>query len=125
MNLKITSVVIALVAVLLLAQSITVVEAKHKVKDTGDARKAAETKSVEFDKKVTSKSATSEQKKKAFSDYKISFTAWKSTKDLYKAAKLTGVESNISGNQTLVDAAKITKDNAWDTYQEIKKKKLR
>ena len=123
MNLKITSVVIALVAVLLLAQSITVVEAKHKAKDTGEARKAAETKSVEFDKKVTSKSATSEQKKKAFSDYKISFTAWKSTKDLYKAAKLTGVESNISGNQTLVDAAKITKDNAWDTYQEIKKKK--
>jgi len=124
-NLKITSVVIILVAVLLLAQSITVVEAKHKAKDTGEARKAAETKSAEFDKKVTVKSATSEQKKKAFSDYKISFTAWKSAKDLYKAAKLTGVESNIAGNQTLVDTAKITKDNAWDAYQEIKKKKLR
>lgn len=125
MNLKITGVVIVLVAVLLLAQSITVVEAKHKAKDNGEARKAAEIKSIEFDKKVTSKSATSEQKKKSFSDYKIAFTAWKSTKDLYKEAKLTGVESNISGNQTLVDAAKITKDDAWKTYQDVKKKKLR
>jgi len=125
MNLKITSVVIVLVAVLLLAQSITVVEAKHKAKDTGDARKSAEAESTEFDKKVTSKSATGEQKKKAFSDYKIAFTAWKSAKDLYKVAKVTGIESNITGNQTLVDTAKITKDNARDTYQEIKKKKLR
>ena len=125
MNLKITSVVIVLVAVLLLAQSITVVEAKHKAKDTGEARKSAETKSTEFDKNVTGKSATGEQKKKAFSDYKIAFTAWKSAKDLYKAAKLTGISSNITGNQTLVDTAKITKDTAWDTYQEIKKKKLR
>jgi len=124
-NLKITSVVIVLVVVLLLAQSITVVEAKHKAKDTGEARKAAEAESVEFDKKVTSKSATRDQKREAFSDYKISFTAWKSAKELWKVSKLTGVESNISGNQTLVDAAKITKYNAWDSYQEIKKKKLR
>ena len=125
MNLKITSVIIVLVAVLLLAQSITVVEAKHKAKDTGEARASAEVKSEEFDEKVTSKSATSEQKKKAFSDYKIAFTAWKSAKELWKTAKVTGIESNITGNQTLVDVAKITKDNAWDTYQEIKKKKLR
>jgi len=124
-NLKITSVVIVLVAVLLLAQSITIVEAKHKAKNIGEARKAAEAESKEFDKKVSPNSATSEQKRKAFSDYKIAFTAWKSTKDLYKAAKVTGIESNITGNQTLVDAAKIIKDNAWDAYQDVKKKKLR
>ena len=125
MNLKLTSVVIVLVAVLLLAQSITVVEAKHKAADNGEARAAMKAKSTTFDEKVTSKSATSEQKKKAFSDYKIAFTAWKSAKELWKAAKVTGVDSNISGNKTLVDTAKITKDNAWDTYQEIKKKKQR
>ena len=125
MNLKITSVVIVLVAVLLLAQSITVVEAKHKAKDNGEARKSAEAKSKEYDEKITSKSATSDQKRKAFSDYKIAFTAWKSAKELWKAAKITEIESNISGNQTLVDAAKITKDDAWKTYQDVKKKKLR
>ena len=125
MNLKITGVVIVLVAVLLLAQSITVVEAKHKAKDTGEARASAETKSTEFDEKVTSKSATRDQKREAFSDYKIAFTAWKSAKELWKVAKVTGIESSISGNQTLVNTAKITKDTAWDTYQEIKKKKIR
>ena len=125
MNLKITSVVIVLVAVLLLAQSITVVEAKHKAADNGEARAAMKAKSTTFDEKVTGKSATKEQKRAAFSDYKIAFTAWKSAKELWKAAKVTGVDSNISGNKTLVDTAKITKDNAWDTYQEIKKKKQR
>lgn len=125
MNLKITGVVIVLVAVLLLAQSITVVEAKHKAKDTGEARASAEVKSKEFDKKVTSKSATSEQKRKAFSDYKIAFTAWKSAKEVWKATKVTGIESDINAKKVLVDAAKITKDDAWKTYQDVKKKKLR
>ena len=129
MNLKITSVVIVFVAVLLLAQSITVVEAHHKEKDNGEIRKSAEAKSKEYDakydNKVTKKSATSAQKSKAFLDYKGNFTVWKSAKELWKIAKSSGIESNINGNKTLVDVAKISKDVAWKTYQEVKNKKLR
>ncbi len=50
MNLKITTAVIVLVTVLLLAQSVSVVEAHHKSKDKGDIRKSAETKSKSYDK---------------------------------------------------------------------------
>ena len=126
MNLKILPSVIVLVTALLLVQSISVVNAHHNDnEDPNAARDAAKAKSKKFDEKETSKSATSAQKREAFSDYKIAFTAWKSAKELWKTAKSSGIESNINGNKTLVDAAKITKDNAWDTYQEVKKKKLR
>ena len=63
MNLKITSVVIVLVAVLLLAQSITVVEAKHKVKDQGEIRKAAEVKSDDYDNEGNLKNCNRRKKK--------------------------------------------------------------
>jgi len=125
MNLRALLSVVVLVTALLLVQSISVVDAHHRDADSGEARKAAEAKSEEFDEKNTSKSATRDQKREAFSDYKIAFAAWKSAKELWKTAKSSGVESNIDGNQTLVSAAKITKDEAWETYQEIKKKKLR
>ena len=55
-------------AVLLLAQSITVVEAKHKAADNGEARAAMKAKSTTFDEKVTSKSATKEQKRAVILD---------------------------------------------------------
>ena len=126
MNLRVFPSVVVLVTALLLVQSISVVNAHHNDNEDPDAaRDAAKTKSEEFDEKETSKSATRDQKREAFSDYKIAFKAWKTAKSLLKTAKVSGIDSNISGNQTLVDTAKITKDNAWDTYQEVKKKKLR
>lgn len=124
MNLKITSVVIVLVAVLLLAQSITVVEAKHKAKDAGDARKSAETKSVPYDKQGNLKTVIDE-KRKAFLAYKTAFDAWKITKEEYKTAKISGVQTTIDAKKVLLDAAKITKDKAWKTYQDAKKLKAR
>jgi hypothetical protein len=127
MNLRIVPTVVLLVTAILLAQTISVVYAHHNDNEDPDAvRETAKKKSEEFEQKEIKegRSATSDQKRKAYSDYKIAFTAWKSAKELLTTAKSTGVESIISGNQTLVDAAQITRDNAWDTYQEVKKRKL-
>ena len=49
MHVKTVSVVIVLVTVLLLAQTVSIVDAHHKSKDKGETRKAAETKSTEND----------------------------------------------------------------------------
>jgi len=127
MTLRIVPTVVLLVTTLLLVQTISIVDAHHNDNEDPDAvREAAEKKSEEFDQKERDegRSATRDEKREAFSDYKIAFTSWKSAKELLKIAKISGVDSNINGNQTLVDAAKITKDGAWDTYQEVKKKKL-
>ena len=50
MHVKTVSVVIVLVAVLLLAQTVSVVEAHHKKNDKGETRKAAEKKSEAYDR---------------------------------------------------------------------------
>lgn len=122
MNLKITSVVIVLVAVLLLAQSITVVEAKHKAKDNGEIRKDAEKKSIPYNEAAQ---AVIDEKRKAFVAYKVAFDAWKIAKEDYKDAKTSGVQTTIDEKKVLLDVAKITKDKAWKTYQESKKLKTR
>jgi len=116
--------VVAIVTVLLLIQTVSVVEAHHKKKDSGETRKAAEIKSEKYDNGGNLKT-TIEEKREAFLAYKIAFDAWKSAKELWKTAKSSGTTSDISGNQTLVDATKVTKDEAWETYQDAKKKKAR
>ncbi len=124
MNLKITSVVIVLVAVLLLAQTVSIVEAKHKAKDTGEERKSAETKSDDYDNEGNLKTIIKE-KRDAFVAYKVAFDAWKIAKEDYKAAKTSGVQTTIDAKKVILDAAKITKDKAFKTYQDAKKLKAR
>ncbi len=120
MNLKITSVVIVLVAVLLLAQTVSIVEAKHKAKDTGETRKAAETKSVDYDNEGNLKT-TIKEKRDAFVAYKVAFDAWKTAKDSYKTAKKSGVLTDIDAKKVILDKAIIVKDTALKKYLDSKK----
>ena len=113
MHIRNTSLVLALAAVLLLAQTISVVDAAHKSKTDIDKRKAAEAQDVS-DKK--SKVVKNDEKRKAFAAYKVAFDAWKTAKDSYKTAKKSGVQTDIDAKKVLLDAAKITKDEALRNY---------
>ena len=124
MHVKTVSIVIVLVTVLLLAQTVSIVDAHHKSKDKGETRKAAETKSKDYDPQGNLKK-TIDEKRKAFIAYKIAFKAWKIAKEEYKIAKGSGDQTTIDAKKVILDAAKITKDKALKEYQDAKKKKAR
>ena len=119
MHLRNTSTVLVLAAVLLLAQTVSIVDAAHKSKNDPDPRKAAEAQDVS-DKK--SKVEKNNEKRKAFAAYKDAFDAWKTAKDAYKTAKKSGVQTDIDAKKVILDAAKITKDAALKNYNNEKKK---
>ena len=75
MHIRNTSIVLALAAVLLLAQTVSIVDAAHKSKTDPDKRKVAEVQTVS-DKK--DKNVKNDEKRKAFATYKDAFNAWKS-----------------------------------------------
>jgi len=122
MHVKTASVVIVLVTVLLLAQTVSIVEAHHKPKDKGEIRKTAEKKSEDFDK---DKKIKYDEKRKAFKAYKVAFKAWKIAKESWKTAKISGDQTVIDAKKVILDAAKIIKDKALKEYQDGKKKKIR
>ncbi len=124
MNLKITTFAIVLVTVLLLAQTVSVVEAHHKTEDNGEIRTSAETKSESYDEQGNLKT-TIDERRTAFLAWKTAFNAWKTAKEEYKAAKITEVQTTIDAKKIILDAALITKENAWKTYQDTKKNNAR
>ncbi len=124
MNIKTVSVVIVLVTVLLLAQTVSIVEANHKPKDKGETRKAAEKKSEDYDPQGNLKK-TIDEKRKAFLAYKAAFKAWKIAKEAWKTAKSSGDQTVIDTKKVILDKAKITKDVALKKYLDAKKKRSR
>ena len=123
MYVKTASIVIVLVTVLLLAQTVSVVEAHHKSKDKGEIRKAAEKKSKDYDSQGNLKK-TIDEKRKAFVDYKAAHKAWKIAKDAWRTAITAGDQTVIDAKKVILDAAKITKDKAYKEYLDAKKKKF-
>lgn len=124
MNVKILSAVIVVATILLLAQTVSIVDGHHKTKDNGEIRKSAEEKSEPYDKQGNLKT-TIEDKKKAFKEYKIAFDAWKTAKEAYKVAKTSGDMTAIDAKKVILDTAEITKDNALKKYLDAKKKRSR
>ena len=111
--------------VLLLAQTVSVVEGHHNTDPRNKAaREAAETKSEDYDNEGNKKEVI-EEKKEAFVAYKAAFAAWKTAKENYKSAKSSGVQDDIDATKIIFDAAKITKDNAYQDYKDALKKKAR
>lgn len=113
MHIRNTSLVLALAAVLLLAQTVSIVDAAHKSKTDPDKRKAAEVQTVSDEK---TKMAKNDEKRKAFGDYKVAFDAWKTAKETYKTTKKSGVQMDIDAKKVLLDAAKIAKDKSYRNY---------
>ncbi len=124
MQVKTASIVIVLVTVLLLAQTVSVVEAHHKPKDKGEIRKAAEKKSENYDPQGNLKK-TIDEKRKAFIAYKAAFKAWKIAKEAWKTAKISGDQTVIDAKKVILDKAKIVKDTALKKYLDAKKMKAR
>ncbi len=121
MNVKTISVIFVLVTVLLLAQTISAVDAKHNPKNN-DTRKKSEIKSKEI---TVIEKTTIDDKKKAWTEYRIAFDAWKTAKEAYKVAKISEDQTTIDAKKVILDAAEITKDNALKKYLDAKKKKSR
>jgi len=114
-----------MISALLLAQSISMVEATHNSDPKNEKdRTAAEEKSKDFDKDGNKKDVIKE-KRDAFVAYKAAFKAWKVAKENYKTAKSSGVQEDIDSTNLILNAAKITKDNALKTYKDTLKKKAR
>ncbi|KAF6247068.1 hypothetical protein C6990_05135 [Nitrosopumilus sp. b3] len=125
MNSKIISSTIMLVTILLLAQTVSVVDAHHDTDPRNKAaRDTAETNSEPYDNQGNKKEVI-EEKREAFEAYKEAFAAWKTAKENYKSAKSSQVQDDIDATKVILDAAKITKDNAYDDYKEALKKKAR
>ena len=119
MHLRNTSTVLVLAAVLLLAQTISVVDAAHKSANDPDPRKIDEKKTTD-DKK--DKKIKNDAKRKAFLAYKASFDAWKTAKEVHKTAKIIGIQTDIDAKKVILDAAKIAKDAALKNYNNEKNK---
>ncbi len=116
MNYKIFS-SIMIVTVLLLAQTVSVVDAHHDADPRNkEARDTAEVKSEDYDNQGNKKEVI-EEKRAAFLAYKEAFLAWKTAKENYKSAKSSGVQDDIDATKVIFDAAKITKDNAYEDYK--------
>lgn len=124
MNVKTVSVVIVLATVLLLAQTVSIVEAHHKPKDKGEIRKAAEKKSEDYDPQGNLKK-TIDEKRKAYIAYKTAFKEWKIAKEEWKTAKISGDQTVIDAKKVILDAAIIVKDKALKEWQDAKKLKSR
>ncbi len=114
-----------LAIVLLLAQTVSVVDAHHDTDPRNkEARSTAEVKSEDYDNQGNKK-VVIEEKKDTFLAYKVAFVAWKTAKENYKSAKKSGVQDDIDATKVILDAAKITKDKAYVDYKEALKKKAR
>lgn len=124
MHVKTASIVIVLVTVLLLAQTVSIVDAHHKPKDKGEIRKAAEKKSEDYDPQGNLKK-TIDEKRKAFIAYKAAFKEWKIAKEEWKTAKISGDQTVIDAKKVILDAAIIVKDKALKEWQDAKKLKRR
>jgi hypothetical protein len=124
MHVKTASVVIVLVTVLLLAQTVSIVDAHHKPKDKGEIRKAAEKKSEDYDPQGNLKK-TIDEKRKAYIAYKAAFKEWKIAKEAWKTAKISGDQTVIDAKKVILDAAIIVKDNALKEWQDAKKSRAR
>jgi len=124
MHVKTASIVIVLVTVLLLAQTVSIVDAHHKPKDNGEIRKAAEKKSEDYDPQGNLKK-TIDEKRKAFIAYKAAFKAWKIAKEEWKTAKISGDQTVIDAKKVILDATIIVKDKALKEWQDAKKLKRR
>ena len=112
-------------AVLILAQTVSFVDAHHDTDPRNKAaRETAETKSEDYDNEGNKKEVI-EEKKEAFVAYKAAFAAWKTAKENYKSAKNSGVQDDIDSTKVILDAAKTTKDNAYQDYKDSLKKKAR
>ncbi len=120
MHVKTVSVVLVLVTVLLLAQTVSIVDAHHKPKDKGEIRKTAEKKSEDYESQENLKN-TIDEKRKAFKDYRIAFKAWKIAKDTWKTAKISGDQTVIDAKKVILDKAIIVKDTALKEYLDSKK----
>ncbi len=115
MHVRNTSTILVLAAVLLLAQTVSVVDAAHKSKNDPDPRK--ESKKKTDPKKVpTTKQIKNDEKRKAFQAYKVAFDAWIDAKVEYKNAKKSGVQIDIDAKKVILDAAKTAKDAALKEY---------
>lgn len=124
MHVKTASIVIVLVTVLLLAQTVSIVDAHHKPKDKGEIRKAAEKKSEDYDPQGNLKK-TIDEKRKAYIAYKAAFKEWKIAKEAWKTAKISGDQTVIDAKKVILDAAIIVKDKALKEWQDAKKSKAR
>jgi len=124
MHVKTASIVIVLVTVLLLAQTVSIVDAHHKPKDKGEIRKVAEKKSEDYDPQGNLKK-TIDEKRKAFIAYKAAFKEWKIAKEAWKTAKISGDQTVIDAKKVILDAAIIVKDKALKEWQDAKKLKRR
>jgi len=124
MHVKTASIVIVLVTVLLLAQTVSIVDAHHKPKDKGEIRKAAEKKSEDYDPQGNLKK-TIDEKRKAFIAYKAAFKEWKIAKEAWKTAKISGDQTVIDAKKVILDASIIVKDKALKEWQDAKKLKRR
>lgn len=124
MNVKTVSVVIVLATVLLLAQTVSIVEAHHKSKDKGEIRKAAEKKSEAYDPQGNLKTVVDE-KRKAWVAYKTAHKVWKIAKDEWRTAIIAGDQTVIDAKKVILDAAIILKDKALKEWQDAKKLKSR
>ena len=122
MHVKTASVVIVLVIVLLLAQTVSIVDAHHKPKDKGEIRKATEKKSDEITENLKK---TIDEKREAWVAYKAAFKAWKIAKEAWKTAKISGDQTVIDAKKVILDAAIIVKDKALKEWQDAKKLKTR
>jgi len=133
-NVKIASVVIVLVTVLLLAQTVSIIDATHVSKDK-DARKAAEEREKDLAKeeKTNGKDArkaaeerekdlakeektNGDEKRKAYADYRTAFKAWKTAKEALRTAVSLGDQTVIDAKKVISDNAKIDKDVAHKKY---------
>ena len=122
MHVKTASIVIVLVTVLLLAQTVSIVDAHHKPKDKGEIRKAAEKKSEDYN---LQEQKTIDEKKKAFIAYRTAFKEWKIAKEEWKTARTSGDQTVIDAKKVILDAAIIVKDKALKELQDAKKLKRR
>jgi len=120
MNVKTVSVVLVIATVLLLAQTVSIVEAHHKTKDKGEIRKTAEEKSEDYDPQGNLKE-TIDEKRKAWVAYKVAFKAWKIANDDWRTAKIAGDQTVIDAAKVILDAAIVTKDEAYKEYLNAKK----
>ncbi len=105
------------IGIMMFSQSIAMVEAYHNPSQKSAARQQAEqwTKDIEAERK-----AKADAIKAAWDAFKTANAAWESAKVALKTAIQTGDSSQISSAQAAVDAAKITKDNAWNNYVKLR-----
>ena len=120
MDVRIVSVVIVSVVVLLLAQTVSSIDATHvpKYKNAEEARKEFQEKSKEIEKEKTAKN---EEIRKAYIAYKITHKDWKTAKVEWKTAKISGDQTTIDAKKVILDQAIIDRDLAMKKYYDVKK----